>query len=212
MRPRLRVLISGSEGYIGSVMAPWLIAQGYDVVGFDTGYFSECRLGSDLAVVPSFRKELRDVSVSDLEGFDAIIHLAALSNDPVGNLNREWTHAINTEGTRRLAECAKRAGVKRFLFSSSCIMYGLAEAKVVDETAPLAPQTDYARSKVAAEALLRELADDMFSPTYCRNGTVYGFSPGMRFDTVLNNFVGSAFTTKKIIQRRDTVAPGCACA
>jgi nucleoside-diphosphate-sugar epimerase len=194
-----RILITGSNGFIGSVMAPWLRSQGYDVVGLDTGYFSACTLVSDHAEVPTIRKDLREVTARDLDGFDAVIHLAALSNDPIGNLNEAWTQEINGQGTIRLAELAKQAGVPRFIFSSSCIMYGMSEAAVVDETAPLAPQTEYARSKVDAETALSRLADDSFSPTFCRNGTVYGLSPRMRFDTVLNNLMGNAFTTGCVV-------------
>jgi nucleoside-diphosphate-sugar epimerase len=190
-----RILVTGNNGYIGSVMAPWLKSQGYDVVGLDTDYFRPCTLVPDLAEIRTIHKDLREVSAKDLVGFDAVIHLAALSNDPIGNLNEAWTREINGEGTIRLAKFAKQAGVKRFLFSSSCIMYGMSEAAVVNETAPLAPQTEYARSKVVAEKALSELASDGFSPTFCRNGTIYGLSPRMRFDTVLNNLTGSGFTT-----------------
>lgn len=192
-----RILITGNNGYIGSVMAPWLRRQGYDVVGLDTGYFDPCTLvpGEEITTI---RKDLREVAVKDLAGFDAIIHLAALSNDPIGNLNETWTREINGEGTLRLARLAKRAGVRRFIFSSSCIMYGMSEAAVVDETAPLAPQTEYARSKAEAEAALSRLADESFSPTFCRNGTIYGLSPRMRFDTVLNNLTGCAFTSGRV--------------
>jgi nucleoside-diphosphate-sugar epimerase len=171
-----RLLITGNNGYIGSVMAPWLGSQGYDVVGLDTDYFLSCRLVPDLAPIPTVRRDLRDVTAKDLAGFDAVIHLAALSNDPIGNLNSAWTREINGEGTIRLAKFAKQAGVPRFIFSSSCIMYGTPEALVVDESSPLAPQTEYARSKVEAETALRQLADDRFSPTFCRNGTIYGLS------------------------------------
>lgn len=198
MTSERRIMITGSDGYIGSVMAPWLQSQGYDVVGVDTGYFSDCTLVPDLGRVPTLRKDVREIEAEDLRGFGAVIHLAALSNDPIGNLNTAWTREINGEGTIRLATLAKAAGVPRFLFSSSCIMYGMSETAVVDETAPLAPQTDYARSKVEAEQALSELADESFSPTFCRNGTVYGLSPRMRFDTVLNNFMGSAFTTGRV--------------
>jgi nucleoside-diphosphate-sugar epimerase len=193
-----RVLITGNNGYIGSVMAPWLRSQDYDVIGLDTGYFAPCTLVADRAEIPTINKDLRDVTAKDLAGFNAVIHLAALSNDPLGDMNEAWTREINGEGTMRLAAAAKAAGVPRFIFSSSCIMYGMSEAAVVDETAPLAPQTEYARSKYVAEMALNRLADDHFSPTYCRNGTVYGLSPRMRFDTVLNNFVGNAFTTGRV--------------
>jgi nucleoside-diphosphate-sugar epimerase len=184
-------------------MAPWLLSQGYDVVGLDTDYFLECALVPDLAEVPTIRKDIRDVVPQDLSGFDAVIHLAALSNDPIGNLNEEWTSDINWRGTIRLAEMAKEAGVRRFIFSSSCIMYGMSEASVVDETSPLAPQTVYARSKVQAEEGLTKLADNRFSPTLCRNGTVYGLSPRMRFDTVLNNLMGAAFTKGRVVIHSD---------
>jgi len=198
-----RILITGNNGYIGSVMAPWLQGQGYDVVGLDTEYFGACTLGPDPAEVPTIRKDLREVTAADLLGFDAVIHLAALSNDPIGNLNAAWTREINGEATIRLAQLAKQAGIPRFLFSSSCIMYGMSEAAVVDENAPLAPQTEYARSKAEVEMALRQLADDRFSPTFCRNGTIYGLSPRMRFDTVLNNFMGSAFTTGQVVIHSD---------
>jgi len=173
------------------------------VVGLDIDYFSDCTLVPDLVEIPTIRKDLRDVTAKDLVGFDAVIHLAALSNDPIGNLNEAWTRDINSRGTIRLAKFAKQAGVSRFIFSSSCIMYGMSEAVVVDENAPLAPQTEYARSKVDAETALRRLADDRFSPTFCRNGTVYGLSPRMRFDTVLNNLMGSAFTTGRVVIHSD---------
>jgi nucleoside-diphosphate-sugar epimerase len=198
-----RILITGNEGYIGSVMAPWLKCCGYEVVGLDTGYFRDCTLVPDLAEIPTVDKDIRDVSPDDLEGFDAIIHLAALSNDPIGSLNQAWTREINADGTLHLARSAKAAGVPRFLLSSSCIMYGMSECAVVDETAPLAPQTEYARSKVVAEQGLHRLADETFSPTYCRNGTIYGLSPRMRFDTVLNNLMAGACSTRRVVIHSD---------
>jgi nucleoside-diphosphate-sugar epimerase len=203
MNGKARVLMTGSDGYIGSIMAPWLQSRGYDVVGIDTGYFTKCRLVSELADVRTAKKDIRDITVEDLAGFDAVIHLAALSNDPIGNLNDGWTQEINGDATFQLARNAKLAGVQRFIFSSSCIMYGMAESGIMDETSPLAPQTQYARSKVDAERALNTLAGDGFSPIYCRNGTVYGLSPRMRFDTVLNNFMGSGYTTKRIIIHSD---------
>lgn len=203
MSTRQRILLTGHRGYIGSVLAPHLVRQGYDVVGLDTGYFDECTLVPDAVAIDEIRKDLRDMVTEDLVGFDAVIHLAALSNDPVGRLDPAWTDEINHVATVRLAELAREAGVRRFLFSSSCIMYGLSEAKVVDETAPLDPQTAYARSKVRAEEALRELADDDFSPTYLRNGTIYGVSPRMRFDTVLNNLVGAAVANGAVVVYSD---------
>lgn len=198
MTVRKAVLVTGHRGYIGAVMAPYLLQHDYDVVGLDTGYFDECTLVPDPAAVPEITKDIRDLVADDLEAFDAVIHLAALSNDPIGNLDARWTDEINTRATIRLAELAREAGVQRFLFSSSCIMYGAASDEVVDERAPLDPKTEYARSKVRGETALRELARDGFSPTYLRNGTVYGLSPRMRFDTVLNELVASALTTGKI--------------
>lgn len=189
------VLLTGHLGYIGSVMAEHFTRLGYRVVGLDTGYFADCTLVPDRVEIPESRKDIREVTGDDVQGFDAVVHLAALSNDPIGNLDERWTEEINHEATVRLAELAREAGVRRFLFSSSCIMYGMSSADVVDEESPLDPQTEYARSKVKSEVALRELADDRFSPTYLRNGTVYGVSPRMRFDTVLNDLVGRAHTT-----------------
>lgn len=197
-----RVLLTGHRGYLGSVMAPHLIEQGYDVVGLDTGYF-EGAFVPDRVEVPEIRADLRDVTPEDLQGVWAVVHLAALSNDPIGNLVDHWTQDINHGGTVRLAELARAAGVRRFLFSSSCIMYGMSEAGEVDETSPLDPQTTYARSKVTAEEALRVLASDGFSPTYLRNGTVYGTSPRMRFDTVLNDLVAQAHTTGTVVVHSD---------
>lgn len=198
MTARKPVLLTGHRGYIGSVMAPHLLRQGYDVVGLDTGYFGECTLVPDPVDIPAIEKDIRDLEPSDLEAFWAVIHLAALSNDPIGNLDAGWTAEINHAASVRLAELARAADVRRFLFSSSCIMYGMSEAEVVDETSPLDPRTEYARSKVQSEIAIGELARNGFSPTFLRNGTVYGISPRMRFDTVLNNLVGCAVTTGTI--------------
>lgn len=198
-----RVLITGHKGYIGSVLAPMAVRAGYDVVGLDTGYFTPCTLVPDPTPIVSIAKDVRDLQKSDLAGFDAVIHLAALSNDPIGNLDEGWTRQINYEASLRLAEYGRDAGVKRFLFSSSCIMYGMSEANVVDETSPLDPRTEYARSKVLAEGAISALARDGFSPTFLRNGTIYGLSPRMRFDTVLNDLVGTAMTTGKVVLHGD---------
>ncbi len=194
-----RVLITGHNGYIGSVMAPQLLSAGFDVVGLDTGYFSECSLIPDPGQVPAIKKDLRDLATADLEGFDAVVHLGALSNDPIGNLNDSWTEEINYQASVKLAELARAAGASRFLFSSSCIMYGSANALVVTEESPLDPKTEYARSKVKAEKAISALADKNFSPVFLRNGTIYGVSPRMRFDTVLNDLMGSAVTTGKVV-------------
>lgn len=192
-----RVLLTGHRGYVGSVMAPILLEAGHDVRGLDVDYYRGCNLLPP-PEIPGIEKDIRDVEIDDVRGYDAIIHLAALSNDPIGNMNTAWTESINGEATRRLARLAREAGVGRFLFASSCIMYGLSEGGDVDESSPLNPQTDYARSKVEAEAILRELATDGFSPILIRNGTMYGLSPRMRFDTVLNSLVGAALTTGRI--------------
>lgn len=195
----MRVLITGHQGYIGSVLTPELLERGHDLVGVDTGYFAECTIVPDRVQAPSIRSDIRDLEADDLAGFDAVVHLAALSNDPIGNLNASWTEQINFDGSVRLAELARAAGVSRFLFSSSCIMYGMSEAAVVDETAALDPKTEYARSKVRAERAISELADSDFSPVFLRNGTVYGLSPRMRFDTVFNDLLGRAVATHRVV-------------
>ena len=197
MTPK-RILITGHKGYIGSVMAPMLVRAGYDVTGIDNEMFAECTLVPDPVDIPSIRKDIRDLEAADLEGFHAVIHLAALSNDPIGNLNDDWTEDINYRASARLAELARFARVRRFLFSSSCIMYGMSEAAEVNEDCPLDPKTEYARSKVKAERAIAQLASSSFSPTFLRNGTIYGVSPRMRFDTVFNDFMASAVCLKKI--------------
>jgi nucleoside-diphosphate-sugar epimerase len=199
----MRVLITGHEGYIGSVMAPILAAAGHAVVGLDTGYFRDCTLLPPDERIPTIEKDIRDLTGADLRGFDAVVHLAALSNDPIGNLNEAWTAEINDRASLRLAELAREAGVRRFIFSSSCIMYGMSDGGVVDENSPLDPQTEYARSKVRSERAISELASDDFSPTFLRNGTVYGLSPRMRFDTVFNNLMGSVVTTGRLVIHSD---------
>src|SRR5919109_574085 len=197
------VLVTGHNGYIGSVMVPYLLQAGYKVVGLDAGYFRPCTFVRDSTDISEVNKDIRDLTLRDLEGFDAVIHLAALSNDPIGNLNQRWTREINFKASLRLAELARQAGVRRFLFSSSCIMYGMSKTNVVNEESPLAPETEYARSKVNTEVGLRALASDGFSPTYLRNGTVYGLSPRMRFDTVFNDLTGSAVSTGKVVVYSD---------
>jgi nucleoside-diphosphate-sugar epimerase len=199
-RVGMLVLLTGHNGYIGSLMHAFLTKSGHEVVGLDIGYFAETDFIKGRGSINFKIRDVRDVeSADEFKGFDAVIHLAALSNDPIGNLDPDWTQKINIDATLKLAQLAKKAGVKRFLFSSSCIMYGSTQTDRVDETSPLDPKTEYARSKVVAEAGLRDLAGDGFSPIYIRNGTVYGLSPRMRFDTVLNNFVGQAKATGKII-------------
>lgn len=187
-----KILLTGNEGYIGSVMTGILLEAGHEVVGLDAGYYAAQQLVPAGREIPTIRKDLRDVTAQDVAGFTAVIHLGALSNDPVGNLDDRWTDEINRDASIRLAELAKVAGVRRFLFSSSCIMYGVSQVADVDETSPLAPRTAYARSKVDAERAIAPMTGDGFAPVFLRNGTLYGLSSRMRFDTVLNNLVGAA--------------------
>jgi nucleoside-diphosphate-sugar epimerase len=200
----MKVLVTGHQGYIGSVLAPVLREAGHAVVGLDTGYYAGCDFGPPEVNTPSLELDLRDVTADDLAGFEAVVHLGALSNDPVGDLNPQWTFEINLNGTVALARAAKDAGVRRFVFASSCSMYGAADGDVaLDESAPLRPLTPYAESKVGAEEALRELAGDGFSPVAMRNATVYGVSPRLRLDIVLNNLVAWAHTTGAIRMQSD---------
>jgi len=196
---RMRVLVTGSHGYIGSVLAPELQTAGYDVTGLDTCFYDGCDFGADLASIPTVRRDVRDVTPSDFDGFDAVVHLAALSNDPIGDLNEQWTYDINLDATLRVARAAKDAGVRRFVFASSCSMYGASGTDdLLDEDAPLRPLTAYAESKVRAEEGLAGLVDDDFVVVSMRNATVYGVSPRLRLDIVLNNLAGWAQTTGRI--------------
>lgn len=190
----MKVLVTGNRGYIGSVLAPCFRAAGHDVSGLDSDLFAGCDLGRPPDPIPTLEIDLRDVTADHVAGFDAVVHLAALSNDPLGNLAPEHTWAINHEGSVHLARLARDAGVARFLYASSCSVYGVTEdGATVDEEAPMRPTTPYAASKVRVEDDLHALADDDFSPVYLRNATVYGVSPRIRADVVLNNLVGSAF-------------------
>ncbi|HSE41940.1 MAG TPA: SDR family oxidoreductase [Acidobacteriota bacterium] len=199
----MRIVVTGHKGYIGSIMVPMLRNAGHDVTGLDTDFYEGCTFGNSAELDPGLRKDIRDVTHKDLEGHDAIIHLAALSNDPLGNLNPELTFEINYHATVRLAQIAKEAGVSRFLFSSSCSNYGAAGDQMLDENAAFNPVTPYGESKVLAEKGLLKLADDHFSPVYLRSTTAYGVSPRLRFDIVLNNLVAWAYTTGKIYLKSD---------
>jgi nucleoside-diphosphate-sugar epimerase len=200
----MKVLVTGHHGYIGSVAAPMLRESGHDVTGLDTFFYEGCDLLDDALDVPTLRIDLRDVTPDVLEGFDGIVHLAALSNDPLGELDQDLTREINYRGTVELARIAKEAGVRRFVFASSCSMYGAAATdELITEDAPLRPLTAYAESKVRAEEALSELADDDFAPVFMRNATAYGVSPRIRLDVVLNNLAAWAFTTGKVLIMSD---------
>ena len=195
----MKVLLTGHRGYIGSIVADVLRDAGHEVAGLDTLYYEGCDLGDPPdGNVPTLQADLRDVRADQLEGFDAVAHFAALSNDPIGDLNPELTSDINFRATIGLAEAARDAGVERFVFSSSCSMYGAGHEKPVDETAPLNPLSAYAESKVRSEEGLTKLAEDGFCTVALRNATAYGVSPRLRVDLVLNNLVGWAFTTGKV--------------
>jgi nucleoside-diphosphate-sugar epimerase len=200
----MNVLLTGHNGYIGSVMGGILTAAGHDVTGLDTFYYEGCDFGPRGAALPAIRKDVRDVEIDDLRAFDAIIHLAALSNDPLGCLSDDCTLDINHRASVRLAEKAKAARVTRFLFASSCSLYGAAGGdSMLDEQASFNPITAYGLSKVLVEKDVSSLADDGFSPTFLRNATAYGASPRLRADIVVNNFVGVAFTTGQVFIQSD---------
>ena len=195
----MKVLVTGTEGYLGSLLAPILREQGHEVLAVDTGFYKSGWLYHGLTFTPqTLNKDIRQIQESDLDGVQAVVHLAELSNDPAGALAPDVTYAINHQGSVRLAEIARRRGVERFVYTSSCSVYGLAADDYVTEESPLNPQTAYAICKTMVERDLKPMAGDNFSPTYLRNATAYGASPRMRFDIVLNNLAGLAWTTKEI--------------
>ncbi|MDO9457691.1 NAD(P)-dependent oxidoreductase [Nocardioides sp.] len=200
----MRVLVTGHLGYLGTVMVPVLTAAGHEVTGLDSGLFEAAVLGPAPADPPAIRVDLRDVGEADLSGFDAVIHLAALSNDPLGSLAPELTYDINHHASSRLARLAREAGVSRFLYASTCSVYGASGTDdVLGEDAPMRPVTPYAESKVRVEDDLVALADDDFTPVSLRNATAFGFSPRLRGDIVLNNLVGHAVLSDRILVMSD---------
>lgn len=199
----MNILVTGQLGYIGTTLVPMLLKNGHDVVGMDADWYQRCTFGGSITEVPNIRKDIRDATVADLRGFETILHLAALSNDPLGNHDPQLTEEINHVATVRLAEMARDAGVRHFVFSSTCSNYGVAGNEFIDENGEFHPYTPYARAKVAAEIALKPMSDDRFSVTLMRSATAFGWSPRIRFDLVVNNLVAHAFTTGKILMKSD---------
>ncbi len=199
----MRVLVTGTEGYLGCLLVPTLMAQGHEVIGLDTGYYKNGWLYNGLSASPrTLIKDMRDLAPADLDGVNAVVAMAELSNDPTGDLVGPITYDINHKGSAHVAQVAKEAGVERFVYMSSCSVYGVAQGEV-DETSPIDPQTTYAECKALTEADLAELADESFHPTSLRNATAFGASPRQRFDIVLNNLAGLAWVEKEIMMTSD---------
>jgi nucleoside-diphosphate-sugar epimerase len=200
----VKVLVTGHDGYIGTVLVPMLQSRGHEVVGMDNMLFERCVFGAKVARPDAeLRLDIRDAQPEHFDGIDAVIHLAGMSNDPAGDLNPEATYEINHRASTRLAELAKDAGVSRFLFSSSCSIYGAHGDDYLDESAAFHPVTPYGESKMLVERDLHDLADDRFSPTYLRNATAYGVSERLRGDLVVNNLTGFAVTTNQVFLKSD---------
>jgi nucleoside-diphosphate-sugar epimerase len=200
----MRVFVTGTEGYLGSLLVPQLLRRGDEVIGLDTGYYSERTLYPERGITPlTLVKDLREIDAADLKGVDGVVHMAELSNDPAGQLAPHITYEINHKGSVRLAELARKAGVRRFVYMSSCSVYGVSGGDFVTEESPVNPQTAYGICKTLVERDLRRLANEQFAPTCMRNATAYGASPRMRFDIVLNNLAGLAWTTKEIRMTSD---------
>lgn len=199
----MKVLLTGIDGYIGTQLGQVLLERNYNMVGMDTEFYSSGNLYDGIKKKPKvIYKDIRNVKEKDLQGFNAIIHLAELSNDPLGQINSEVTYDINHHGTMEMAKKAKKVGIKKFIYFSSCSVYGASD-QIASETSPTNPLTPYAKSKVLNEKALSEMADSNFSPTFLRNATAYGPSPRMRFDLAINNLCGLAWTTGKIAMQSD---------